>query len=251
MASPTGAIPQNEEELKTALGEEGKIPDAPVTPTEPEEYEIRLDTGEVFKGKDKDEVLQKLAKAKADATAAIRDRERQIRELKELKSQPKAEVGSEFNKDEYYNLFAQDPMAAFDYAMSYKLGVPPEDVGPALRYAYTTTQVVNAQMENAAFRMKYPDAPLGDEFANIMVERMNELGRDWTAQNLGATYLELVHEGKIKPEKKSKESDNTPPAVIPSLGSTSSRSAEDDEMSKVEGMSTAELEKYLRAKGML
>ena len=72
-----GQIPQTQEELKAALGVQEQ------KPAEEQIIEVKLATGEVFKGKTQQEVIDALVKSKEEATTAIRDRERQIRELRE------------------------------------------------------------------------------------------------------------------------------------------------------------------------
>lgn len=229
-------------------------PPAPPTPDQiakdlaPPEFEIKLATGEVFKGKDEKEVLGKLAKAKEDATYAIRDREEQIRGLQAPPPSPASE-GQKFDPQTYYNLFAQDPQAALTYQLSFLVGLPAEEVAPAIRYSYDVSQHAAALLETSAFHQRHPEFPGGDEATDLMIRKLNEKNMDWTADNLELVFSELSREGRLKPAQPQPETSHhvaPPPSFSPSAPSPSS-----DIISSFENLSSAEQEKLLRKWGMI
>lgn len=242
-----GKIPETQQELEKALGAEQK------------EIEIKLDTGEVFKGKSPDEVLEVLSKAKAEATKTIRDREAQVKErdgrIRDLEDKLVAlstpmggkKEDESFQKETYYQLLAEDPLAAHNYALAATMGVAPHDVPTVLRWTRATTEEMAAHLANFQFRSQHPDAPEGGDFADVMYERMRKEDRDWNAKNLHVSYLELVDEGKVKPVAKKPAESTGPEPPPPDLGAPSvSTSGEPDYW----GMSWDQLEKIARDKGM-
>jgi hypothetical protein len=240
-----GQIPQTAEELDAQIKAELD------KSTEPDKLiEIKLSTGEVYKGKTEAEVIEALKKGKEEATVTIRDRERQIKELREKDAPLTPAKGEVFDKTKYYELMSEDPMGAFHYQMAYVMGVDPAHAGEALRYAYQTAQAVDARLQNALFREKYPSAPYGDDFADTMMNHMTDSRRAWTAENLGMTYLELKEEGKVKESKQDAPVPAEGDAPPPNPGKSSS-GVSSDTMSQIEKMSTNDLEAYLKKLGVL
>lgn len=176
------------------------------TPPEPqgEGVEIKLATGQVYKGANWEEAAEKLARAQEEATRAIRDRETQIRELRE-RSQPVAEANTartipQFDPAEYYRRWEKDPRDARRYELSTSLGIPPEHVDDALRYAIQTSRRSDESMMMAEFASSvgdiYADTPEnGQRVAQYLAE--NNLPR--TAHSLKLAVLDLSRQGQLDP----------------------------------------------------
>ena len=245
----TEQAPKTDEELKARLAAEMQA-------EKEKGFEIKLSSGEVFKGANAEEVAQKLADSKLAATEAIRDRERQIRErdaeLASLRStqKPAPRGDNKFDTNKFYETLASDPASALDSYLAYRLGIPETEVADALAFQRDTVAVVSAHLETAKFNSRHPDAPAGNEFADTMISAMKESGRDWTADNLSLVYRDLVDAGKVKPVARQAAESPRPGNVAPDIGS-SAPGGNNDLVGRFEQLSTEEMEKHLRSMNVL
>lgn len=213
------------------------MPDTPVTQTpeqiaqavadaaKPKELEVKLSTGQVFKGATPEEVISKIASAQEQASTTIRDREEQIRQLNEQLAQRQAtqaqpiSADGTFDKKKYWELMDQNPVEAQNYLDSVRLQIPQEQVVPAYQYAYTVSQRVADQMEVARFHQTFPDFPGGDQNADLLLRECEARGRATNnADMLGVTFMELQREGKITPSASANttatQQRETPPPML-------------------------------------
>jgi hypothetical protein len=182
------------------------IPDPPLVPDPPKEVVITLSTGQVYKGANEAEVLAKVVEAQESASKLIREQNEALQsaEADLERWKPRTTPNEEgFNNEQYFQLLANDPLAAQAYALSELLGVAPQDVQRELQYIRGEVYETGDLKQTAAFHARHPEAPAGEEFAEAIIQRFEERGMDlrkhWTADNIEAVYFQLVHEGKIKP----------------------------------------------------
>jgi DNA-binding Lrp family transcriptional regulator len=173
--------------------------------SQPEEVAITLATGQVYKGKDYEEVARKIAAAEENASREITRLNNELKEAKEYEPEPEPVRTSEkngFDGTKYYELLAKDPKAASIYqtqhALAEMLGIAPEEVSNRLQFMQNTTSQAGAHMEISAFHAKHPEFPGGDEAASLILNTVKERGEYPSVRNLEAAYYDLRGEGKIK-----------------------------------------------------
>jgi hypothetical protein len=212
---------------------------------EPKEYEIKLATGQVYKGKDRDEAEQKLRHAQEEATSAIRDRENQIRTLMAEKlaaQQPKPNGDSgKFEIEKYHQLLATEPMAAKKYMDSFD---------PDYQEAMQLIGEQKVAKAAGIFMRRNPEFQDTPENNNLVIERIKEEGGNWTnPDHIEHAYYGLRREGKIKtaeaePEKAPKA---TPP---PRLGGASPAAKDIPDDDELYGMDDKAFDDFMRKRGL-
>jgi hypothetical protein len=235
----------NTDELLAAIEKESiTATGAPVVEAPPPEIEVKLATGQVYKGKDYAEVVDKLKAAQEHASIAIRDREAQLKQLREQLStmpQPTSQPASDkFDKAHYYKLLEDNPIEAQDYIDGYR---------PNAKQAYETVTRVNRMMEVNQFLQMAKDYPNTDENAQLLEAKVSAMGRPMTSDNMFIAYHTLRNEGAIKPIE-TEQASYKPPTPPPPLGGTGAQSTP-DLIAQVDRMTDAELESLLRKKGLL
>ncbi len=148
---------------------------------------------QVFKAKTKDELIQKLLKAQKEATKAIRDRERQIREAKiKTIAKPGPRIG-EVKKPltpeeqmEISSLMVTDPAKAKKRLLEAELGVTPEEAQQAIELAQAN-----------AFKAETPEFYPCAENAKAIGDFLKEQGLAPVKQNFAYAYQQLLKEGAL------------------------------------------------------
>lgn len=168
--------------------------------------EIRLETGEHYTGATPQELLDKLAAGKTEASKTIKAEreqrhalERQIAELQQrIPAAPASEPSAA--TEQYYQTWAKDPEAAFKMQLGTVLGVDPAQAVQILQRTIGQSSVQSASDE---FTMRCPDYPGTPEAGQMMREAMaKRFGNSpvaVTADNLELTFNQLVREGKMTP----------------------------------------------------
>lgn len=227
-------------------------------------FEVTLGDGTVVKGANIEEAFKSLAKMKEDTAAALRqEREQrtqyeqrlsameQAQREREFAAQRQVKPG-EFDKNEYYRLLNEDPIAAQNFVDAHRFGLQdPSSVPGYFQRIDRTVTALDQQAATAAFIAQHPEFPGGDEAARMMREQVEALvneGHPFSARTLGIAYNDLVGAGRIKPALE--EEQREPPAP-PSLSASGGGQVDTDLISKAEKMSDAELEKLLRQQGVL
>jgi hypothetical protein len=99
--SPTTLTPEQQAELNKLLEAQ-----------KPQEIEVKLDTGQVYKGKNEAEVIEQMKKAQESASRTIQQekaaKEEAQRLLAERQSPPAKKEDGKFDAVQYYNLFQTD-----------------------------------------------------------------------------------------------------------------------------------------------
>lgn len=148
---------------------------------------------QVFKGKSKDEVIEKLLKSQREAAKAIRDREKQIRDNK-IRTIPKPgpRVGEEKKpltpeeQVEISSLMVTDPAKAKKRLLEAELGVTPEEAQAAI-----------GQAQANAFVRETPEFYPCTANANAIGEFLKEQGLAPVKQNFAYAYHQLLKEGAL------------------------------------------------------
>jgi hypothetical protein len=197
-------------------------PAAPPAPVVPEKYTISKDDngvtitlspeygGEVYKGKDLDEAVTKLAGSKADANAYI----------KQLKSQPQqpAPVTPKVEPPPV------DPQvqATRDWLIAEQaaaMGMSAEEYKARVSMVFQTTEQMQTNIAIADFHKLCPDYVDTPENSKIIGDYFPEnFGRFPSAGELKQAYALAVYEGKIKPQPATPATPRPP--VMPTAGST-------------------------------
>jgi hypothetical protein len=223
-----------------------------------QEVVLKTESGEVFKGKDWEDVARKAAQAKVDTGTAVRDREGQVRDLQtkisdlqrateERRETTKASTSPQFNQQKFLTDVETDASEAIGSALAHYLGY---DDGATMRTGFKRIdEASESYIENyhiARFTQQCPDYPGGKEASDEMFKRLKEQNLDATAGNLRLTWMEIKDEGKIKPIETSEQETTTttrvgaPPPLEGTRGAGGGGMNEDEEMMEKFGNMTVE-----------
>lgn len=241
MADATAVTQQDLEAVKREAGQ--SVP------------EIKLDTGEVFKGDTWEETARAAAKAKEDTTNRLKEVENELRSLREAQQasetakQASTTQATGFDATKYWQMVNDGHLLD---AEKYKLGalfdIEPDMVVSTFNRTVEKTDKLWDSVEIEKFKMANPDYP-GGEAGGILATEMKEIGGEWDSRRLSHVYAGLVKEGKIKPLEVEERNDEVIP--LPSLSGGASRGAQDElSESDLIALPTAQLEALLRKKGL-
>lgn len=207
--------------------------------------EVKLPTGQVYRGTTPQEVLDQLVQAQTEASRTIeslklRNTEFETR-LQELTAPKPSESDAAQQKkiNERYQTWATNPTEATKQDLADLLGVPADRVVDLLKKTVIESTTGSAAQE---FMQRYPNFPNNQQSANLMKQRVAQkfgVGIEAaTADNLELTFAELVREGQIVPEYMPAAGINNPYQAIPSLrGSSAPQNPINDVMSQFGNMS--------------
>jgi hypothetical protein len=179
--------------------------------------EFKLGDGTVVKAANWEEAFQKVAEMKVNTATALRDRERQIEELRGVtQTQQTQQIDTQtdqgFNQKAYWELMNADPVAAQNYLDSFRLGVDNPANVPLLFNEMRNVSVFSADnFEIQSFMQKNPDFPGTDEAADLIINRLAQRNAPLTADNLEYEYLKGVRDGIIEPLGEEAERPYSPP----------------------------------------
>jgi hypothetical protein len=224
----------------------------PVTAAEaPKEFSVTTETGQVYKGKTQEEVLQQLVKAQTHATKTIAQQKRDMEELQaklaaqvQAPTKPAVVAGQRMTqeqKKQYYELLESDPVEASMYLDSFR-----QDY----QFIYNTAQYVELARQTSQFETTHPEFPNNDPTAvEALQGRMKD--KPWNYENLVVAADSLYRDGTIKPaQSRSEEVTLTTPAPAPVLGG-SGASPSFDVVDQFAKLPLDQMEKLAREKGWL
>lgn len=198
-------LPTNAEEVKAVIQEVTKPAGFP--------GEFTLGDGTVVKATSWEEAFQKVADMKQNTSAALRDREEQIRQLKEAQQAPPEPIvpSAGFDQKHYWELMNADPIKAQEYMDANRFGVDPTQVGNLYREVFNASQYSADTYEINQFMQANPDFPGTDKASDIILNRLQEEGRPINKENLEYVYLRSVRDGLIEPISEEAPVPWTPP----------------------------------------
>jgi hypothetical protein len=187
-------LPTNIEEVKQVIADVTKPAGFP--------GEFTLGDGTVVKASNWEEAFQKVADMKVNTATALRDRERQIEELRQTPVQqqqtpPPPTTG--FDQKHYWELMNKDPLEAQQYMDAARFGVQPEQVQSLYQEVFNTTQYSADKKEVEDFMQSNPDFPGTKEATDKVWNIMAQENFPITARNLEYVYLRAVRDGEIEP----------------------------------------------------
>ena len=212
----------------------------------PKEIEVKLTTGQVYRGKTQDEVMQQLVRAQEEASRTISDLRRQP------EPEPQPAPAGEFDVNQYYKLLAENPVAAQNYMLGYQLGIDPNEVVPTLRYVYDVSQRANASMQIAEFHARHPEYPGGTDSAELIFREMEGRGKrplEATVEDLEHAYYTLRDAKKIVPLE-TPVAGQQPQTYAPTLGGNSGGQGADI-VKDFSNLSSAQMEAYFKKAGVM
>jgi hypothetical protein len=219
--------------------------------------ELKLENGNVIKAENAEEALKVAAKMIEDNSKYARETKAALDtvqsqfqtvqiQLDEMR-RPKETNGNGFNKDEYYRLLSNDPLAAQTYMDRIRFGVD-DPVGFISSLSEKITKF-EGQSLGAGFAAAHPEFPNDDDSAKTMTQRVQQLvssGHPADFNTMELAWHQLVTEEKLKPIQTQDEREEAPPSLRGAGGVIG-----DEELTKAEQMDTKQLEAFLRSKGVL
>lgn len=194
--------------------------------------EITLGDGSVVKGANLEDAFKSVAEMKVNTHNALKEKntlldtekaekERIKQELEQVKGelekknappvQTKTDDGKAFNRETYFRILGEDPLAAMDYVDSYRFGIDsPDKVRDTFNTMRSQVDRVSQQVDvfqqqavTAAFLGQHPEYPAGDATAaQLLTQRVKELvaeGMPYNPNVVEFAYFQLVNSDKIKP----------------------------------------------------
>lgn len=172
---------------------------------------MKLPTGQVYKGRDMNELTAALAQAQVNASQRITELGSETARLRQgiaavtgqpvqgPDGQPAAQV-SQFDRATYMELQALDPILAANYLDAHRLGLPSvNDVVPTYQSVMRATQEFQTAQTVNQFRVLAPDFPGTQEAVNLVMDFMRDQKIPFTAQNLKLVHDGMVRAGKYQP----------------------------------------------------
>jgi hypothetical protein len=239
--------PETYEEINAAI--DAAVGGKPESEPEPQMLEFKTVTGQVYKGRTEREVIDQLVKAQEHASMTIHQmrEERRLADA-QMASQRAAqqvpasiESGDLVDKPKFYKMLEEAPGQGIRYAVMQI---------PEIKEAFQALQQLKQGQELTTFLNNCSDFPATDQSAiSAMRDRLQQEGRAPTADNLELVYARLSREGVIKPVPKAPAQEPRH-APAPVLGGMSSGQSPDP-FAELERMSSADMEKLYRRKGLI
>ncbi len=247
---------QSKDELAaTIAAEQAKLNAAPPEeekPAETPKFEFRSVDGTLYEAESQEELFKKISGALDHTKTAVKDRERQIHELRKQPVVEPLKPENAFDRDTWLKLMDEGtdgPLKAQRYMDKYRFGTEnPEEIFKSM-----TQEQERAQQRDEA--MRFYQTPAGQAFAKVetpeldkvMMDELAKQGLPTTASNLRAVYYELRESGHIPapPEGKQATPKKAPP---PSAHGTRNETTEEEP--DFNRMTKTELAAYMRKQGM-
>ena len=227
-------------------------------------FELKLDDGSVVKAANVEEAVKIIAKMKTDTSAALKaeraEREQLAAQVSALqqdvtrRNQPQRDQNA-FDRDQYYKLVGDDPIAAQNYLDSFRFGIPdPAQVPQYFQDSFASLTRMQQESLGANFVSTHPDFPPSAQTAEILTNEAKKLVQEGHPLNLNTmeiAWQNCLASEAIKPIEPAEE----PESPNPSLSGGGSGALE-AEASRIESdvasgkMSMKDFENYLRSKGM-
>lgn len=188
-------------------------------------FEFRAADGTLYTADSQDALFKKITDSKEEAARALKDRERQIYELRQqLKPVEKVEDKKEgFDKTKYHQMLEDDPIGAQRYIDAHRFGIEnPEEVIKKAAVAQQSNEINEGlKREIIAFYA----SPAGQAFGKVetpelnaaLIQYMNENRLSRTAEGFRTAYYEMRDQNLI-PMPGEKAQKRTPPPRSPESG---------------------------------
>jgi hypothetical protein len=201
---PTAAPAVNPNELSPEqIADQLANQSAPVNnpPVEPlqRDFTVELETGEVYRGATKDELVQAIAKGKVNASKEIKRLKDQLATQAPPSTPPVSQPAPAFNNEQYWQLAAEDPRKAQQYLWQFT----PE--AQELRQQVSELQAMKRDIQNRTEVATFQSAVNDFDFENqdtikTFDENFEKLGLPLTAQNLIMAHNHFVKTGVYQPK---------------------------------------------------
>jgi len=248
-------------------------------------YEAALPTGQKYRGKSKDELLNEIVKAQVHSSQTLQEKERELQETRRILAEREQERtrqtrtqddGGEpsfdreaFNK-KYWELINTDPMAALELANQVYYGV--DDPRGAFKKSVVVADFVSDAVATREFLKDNPDFPANKENGERLVDETLAAGLELTSHNLERTWKTLKRESTITPltaEQIAEETERlngsftagdvvtkrrTPPpnpAGDTREDATNKDASQEDTLNEFATLSRSKREEILRSRGMM
>jgi hypothetical protein len=231
-----------------------------------QEVVLKTESGEVFKGKDWEDVARKAAQAKVDTGTALRDREGQVRTHESTiadlqratearRETTQASTSPQFNQQKFLTDVETDASEAITSALAHSLGYENTD---ELRQDFKGIQeATESYKENyhiAVFTQRCPDYPGGDKASAAMLQIIKDRGQGCTADNYESAWNQMKRSGDFKPlEISQQETTTTARATAPVHlegtrgGGGGGLSEADEMMANFDKMTVEEQEAFMKS----
>ncbi len=160
------------------------------------DFSVVLETGQTYKAKTKDELIQQLVKAQ----------EHSSKRIKELASSPPnalpqqpVPTGPQYSKDQYWQTAAEDPVQAFDYVLQFSPQA--KKLQETVARLEAMERDVSNQREVNTFQNIANDFDSEDpQVVNKFEEEWNKLNLPITAQNMLMAHSLFLRTGVYQPK---------------------------------------------------
>lgn len=255
---------QTKEELAaTIAAEEARIaaekpaepkPEAVAKPEEKAKFEFKASDGTIYEAESQDELFKKITGALDNTKVALKDRERQIREVRQQQPKPEEKPSEKttgtFSRDKWLELMesgTDGPLKAQEYMDSFR---KPEWAKKAEEREQVVQQTETLQQEI----LKFYASPTGQQYAKVETPELNQKILQYmadrnmprTSANFKEAFWDLKEAGDIPVASEKKEKPKAPPRT-PDSGSSRETPTNEPDFDK---MSKEELAKYIRSKGV-
>ena len=176
--------------------------------------EIKLETGQVYKGANEDELLKELAKAQEHSTRHIKEQkdelERVRTELQQVRSAlppPPRTDDNTYNPEKYFELWKDDPLKAHQYANQF-------DPEAQRVKSVIANQAQRSEIETFKDSVGFHPEQ-NPQAADVFSREFVKTGLQPTANNMELVYYRLVNNGTLQPQV---TANVNPTPVPPQLG---------------------------------
>ena len=196
----------------------------------PTPIEVRLDTGQVYKGANPQEVLDQLVRAQTEASRHITQQKAQLAEyqtqLEQLKAQqqPAQVVPAQDAAQQYLQNWATNPIETNKQEIAKAFGVTPEQLPQLVNEFKAVTSRSKVDMAAAQFQSDHPEYPNTPEANLAMKQALMERYGPSNIQNamtdpdrLEATYQHLVRQNRIQPNQMPPQGNMAPNVPLPNM----------------------------------
>lgn len=168
-------------------------PIPPATQSQPQTFQVRTRTGQVFQGATPQEAADK-AQAYFDRlqSDAVRGYEGQ-----QPQHQPQTPTHPAWDDVKFYETFGKNPREAMEMWAKEFFGI--DDPASALTRSYDVSIQVSDRIATAEFLNNNQDFPASNESAAILLKRLAADNAEITSWNMEVAYRQLVREGVLAP----------------------------------------------------
>lgn len=179
-------------------------------------FSATLPTGQVYKGKTKDELLHEVVKAQVNSSMTLQEKERQLadsrrimedtekqrqKEQREHKQQANNNGEPVFDEEafntRYWELINTQPLKAMEYAMQHYFGI--DNPREAFQKSTIVSEFVSDAVATREFLRDNRDFPATPSNGEKVLEEALSRGLEITSYNLERVWKDMKREGTITP----------------------------------------------------